>query len=74
VLLAVSLVSLFDHNLDGGDRGVRGAAITGALVVWFLALHAFLQYRGLREIINRAIENSMTTGVEGGAAVSESSP
>jgi hypothetical protein len=56
VLLGVSLISLFDEDMDGAGRGVRIAAIAGALVVWVLALRAFRQFRRLAATIDAAIE------------------
>jgi len=60
VLLAVSVVSLFD-DMDGVDRGVRTLAIVGAVVAWLLALRAFRQFRMLAAIIDRAIEHASDT-------------
>jgi hypothetical protein len=74
VLLAVSLISLFDDDMDGVGRGVRVAAITGALVVWVLALRAFRQFRRLAATIDAAIESSMETGIEVSAAVVSALP
>ena len=59
VLLGISLISLFDEDMDGAGRGVRIAAIAGALVVWALALRAFRQFRRLAATIDAAIESSL---------------
>lgn len=74
VLLAVSLISLFDDDMDGVGRGVRVAAIAGALVVWVLALRAFRQFRRLAATIDAAIESSLETGIEGSAAAVSALP
>jgi hypothetical protein len=62
VLLGVSLISLFDEDMDGAGRGVRIAAIAGALVVWVLALRAFRQFRRLAATIDAAIERCFEAG------------
>jgi hypothetical protein len=67
VLLGVSLISLFDEDMDGAGRGVRIAGIAGALVVWVLALRAFQQFRRFAATIDAAIESCFEAREDAGA-------